>query len=345
MNSRQQPSTNVQLEEALSRLDPHQVEQIRCFRIGASSCRLVSITPAALAQEWATSTDDVWIDIQASHPLAFRTFLEPLDLHPLILEDCLDAQRSSRFSSYDTSLHFEVPVTIEAGQDHYLSVICLPRILITIRTAPIPEVDHVMQDLDHHLQLNAGTKSALLYAILDELTDHLVQAAADVRLKIRELFRAMDSRPESVDVEQIVAAKRIVQDICLVAEDQLFCVSSLIPVDSQALQMAPQRDYLRDAARNYEAALRVLQRYASGAAELHQQYHSSLQAKTEARLRILTILSSICMPLTLIAGIYGMNFARMPELRASWGYPVTLTAMAAIAVGQLLFFYKRGWFG
>ena len=47
--------------------------------------------------------------------------------------------------------------------------------------------------------------------------------------------------------------------------------------------------------------------------------------------------------LTLITGIYGMNFDRMPELHASWGYPVTLTAMLAIALGQLWFFYRRGW--
>ena len=49
--------------------------------------------------------------------------------------------------------------------------------------------------------------------------------------------------------------------------------------------------------------------------------------------------------LTLIAGIYGMNFAHMPELQASWGYPVTMGAMFAIAVGQLWFFHKRGWLG
>ena len=71
----------------------------------------------------------------------------------------------------------------------------------------------------------------------------------------------------------------------------------------------------------------------------------SLQAKTESRIRILTILSAICMPLTLIAGIYGMNFSRMPELKSSWGYPLTLGGMAAIAIGQLYYFYRKGWFG
>lgn len=65
----------------------------------------------------------------------------------------------------------------------------------------------------------------------------------------------------------------------------------------------------------------------------------------ESRIRILTVLSSICMLLTLIAGIYGMNFSRMPELQTSWGYPATLGTMVLIAIGQLWLFHKRDWFG
>jgi hypothetical protein len=75
----------------------------------------------------------------------------------------------------------------------------------------------------------------------------------------------------------------------------------------------------------------------------HQQYLSSLQAKTESRLRILTILSSIRMPLTLIACIYGMNFARMPETQ------LARAGRADHDVGDyrwsVVVLYKRGWFG
>ena len=159
------------------------------------------------------------------------------------------------------------------------------------------------------------------------------------------MSRLMDERSRAVNDDEIISLKRRVQDITTVAEDQLYCINALVRVDSAAFPIAHQRDYLRDATRNYETALRVLHRYEARAAELYQHYLSSLQAKTESRLRVLTILSTICMPLTLIAGIYGMNFSRMPELKASWGYPVTLLGMAAIALGQLWFFHKRGWFG
>ena len=74
------------------------------------------------------------------------------------------------------------------------------------------------------------------------------------------------------------------------AEDQLHCVRSLIPVNTEAFPISQQRDYYRDSARNYESAMRIRHRYEARASELHQQHVESLQARTESRLRILTIL-------------------------------------------------------
>jgi magnesium transporter len=339
------PPTSPDATDAISSLGELSVEQLRCLRIDPDRRRLVGVPLEQISEAWTGSSNEVWIDIQASRPNKFKAFLEKLDLHPLIMEDCLDPYRSSRFSSFDTSLHFEVPVVTSDSVDHYLSVICLPRILITIRTTQVPEVDRLLESLHQQAPLNEGTKSALLYAILDALTDRFVQAAATARVKIRQMSRSMDAEPGSVDLEEVISIKRVVQDLATVAEDQLYCISALVPVDSDALRIDNQRDYYRDATRSYQAALRILHRYEARAAELQQQHTSYLQARTETRIRILTILSSICMPLTLIAGIYGMNFAQMPELRSSWGYPVTLALMFGIAIGQLWFFYKRGWFG
>jgi magnesium transporter len=275
----------------------------------------------------------------------FGAFLEKLELHPLIVEDCLDPFRSSRFSSYDNSLHFEFPVYATDSVDDYLSVVCIPRMLITIRTTPIPAVDGMLESLEAQVRLNDGTKSALLYAILNALGDCLIHAARDGRNEIRQLSHAMDREPDAINIGKIISVKRDLQDIIMIAEDQLYCIRALVAVDSDALPISSQREYLRDALRNYEIALRIVNRYESQTTELQQQYLSSLQAKTEARIRNLTILSSICMPLTLIAGIYGMNFARMPETQWPWGYPATLTVMFVIAVSQMIFFYKRRWLG
>ena len=62
-------------------------------------------------------------------------------------------------------------------------------------------------------------------------------------------------------------------------------------------------------------------------------------------MKVLTLVGSIFIPLTFIAGIYGMNFENMPELRHPWGYPLAIGAMVAVAIGMILLFRRRGWLG
>jgi len=134
-------------------------------------------------------------------------------LHPLIIEDRLDPYRSSRFSSFQTSLHFEFPVFSKDSVDDYLSVICVPRLLVTIRTTQIRAIDRLLQDLDTDVQLNEGTKSALLYALLDRLGDRLIQAAREARGEIRRITESLDRGADDVDADEIVTVRRTLQDI------------------------------------------------------------------------------------------------------------------------------------
>ena len=77
--------------------------------------------------------------------------------------------------------------------------------------------------------------------------------------------------------------------------------------------------------------------------DLQQRYESAQQAETSRRLGLLTILSAIFMPLTLLDGIWGMNFDVMPELHYRYGYPVALGLMALVAGGLHWYFRSRGW--
>ena len=62
-------------------------------------------------------------------------------------------------------------------------------------------------------------------------------------------------------------------------------------------------------------------------------------------IKVLTVISTVFIPLSFLAGLYGMNFAHMPELRSPWGYPALLIVMGTIALGMLVWFWRRGWIG
>ena len=72
-------------------------------------------------------------------------------------------------------------------------------------------------------------------------------------------------------------------------------------------------------------------------------YLSSQSSRMNEIMKVLTIIATIFIPLTFIAGVYGMNFAQMPELRHPWGYPAALASMAVVAGVMLLYFRKKGW--
>ena len=110
------------------------------------------------------------------------------------------------------------------------------------------------------------------------------------------------------------------------------------------LELASLEAYYGNLVSSLEYLVRMMGRIDLQLQDARQQFQSELQDKTNRRLNVLTIVQAIFVPLTLIAGIYGMNFAIMPELQWPYAYHACLALMAVVAVGELMIFYRRGWF-
>ncbi|MEO0377169.1 MAG: CorA family divalent cation transporter, partial [Cyanobacteria bacterium P01_A01_bin.17] len=102
--------------------------------------------------------------------------------------------------------------------------------------------------------------------------------------------------------------------------------------------------YLRDCHDHAIQILEMVETYREFAASLMDVYLSSVSNRMNEVMKILTVISTIFIPLTFIAGIYGMNFKNMPELTWEWGYAMVWFLMGAIASGLVYFFWQRGWF-
>jgi magnesium transporter len=124
---------------------------------------------------------------------------------------------------------------------------------------------------------------------------------------------------------------------------------SVLYRDESDLIGAEARVFLRDAYDHTVQVIDVVETYRELASGLMEAYLSSISNRTNEVMRVLTIFASIFIPLTFVAGIYGMNFNteispwNMPELGLYWGYPLALGSMALAAVGLLTFFWRRGW--
>lgn len=309
--------------------------------------KYLEVYPAADYQRVFEQPGSYWLDIEEAETDELARLLAPLKLHPLVLEDCLDLSRGALITRYERILYLEFPISFsqQTLRIPYVSVIGIPNMLITVRRGSIPSLTELANDLlSGELKLYAPTTSALLYTFLDHVVDQNILLTLQARNKIDALMSAFDENADEIEVNDILEMKQYISQLAIIGEDQLYCVTTLIRIESQAFTIGNQREYFRDMVNNAEYGLRFIQRQERRLRELQDHYQLTLHNKTEARLRFLTIISAVFLPLTLVSGIYGMNFQRMPELSWIYGYPFALGLMMLVAVGMVWFFHRSGWF-
>ncbi len=319
--------------------------KLKVFRLNAGRYLERSTVEEFLSSHGAGGTV-FWVDVTGPEPDSLTELLSPLKLHPLIIEGCLDPSVGSRIAPYRRSLFIKLltrPDDAGALQS-FLSIICLPRIVVTVHESPIPAIEAIEKEFSTAVRFHALSASAVVYQILDRLIDEDTAFVLDARRKIESLEEVMDREPEAVEVDEILALKRRIARLSIIFEDQRHCVTALQTAESEVFDISEFREYFRDSLAHLEYAIRSVGRLQARLNEIHQHHLLTLQEKTNRRLRLLTIISAVFMPLTLIAGIYGMNFRYMPELNWRYGYPLVLAAMAAIASALLWIFHRKGWF-
>ncbi len=286
-----------------------------------------------------------WIDVHQDGTVPLEQLLRSLNLHPLAVDACLDASPMSRLVSYGKSLVIGLPThtTWDAADRTFLFIVCLPGVLVTIHRDEVPTLTHVCDRYSGAMRFHGDNTSAILYQLLDGIIDEDMAFTLRTREEIDHVDELRETYRDELP-EQTLRLKRQLARLAAAFEDQLYCVASLQTIESDAFHAEGLRDYFRDAVSHLEHASRSIGRQLAHLDAVQQEYQLHLQDKTNDRLRLLTIISTIFIPLTLISGIYGMNFRHMPELEWDYGYFGVLGVMLTIALAMLWGFRRAGWF-
>ncbi|QDT88769.1 magnesium transporter CorA family protein [Gimesia algae] len=287
-----------------------------------------------------------WINKDHRDTVSLQSLLESIGVHPLAIEACLDPTPASLLAVYGKSLFIALPIHTawDTEERTFLWIICLPRIIITIHEADIPALQQIIERYSDGMRFHGENTSAILYQILDHVIDEDMMFTLKTRDVIDRLDQLLDDNFDKKLTEETLPLKRQLTRLAATFEDQLYCVSSLQTIDSESFSVSELHEYFRDAFLHLEHASRVIGRQLAHLSAIEHQYQLNLQDKTTDRLRLLTVTSTIFLPLTLITGIYGMNFQKMPELGWPYAYPAVVSLMLLLAVGMLWNFYRRGWF-
>jgi len=224
-----------------------------------------------------------------------------------------------------------------------VALLCLKNLLIRFDPEPARKADAPDQKIREFELMDVSTSGVLCSVLLFE-AKRVGLAVRNIRSDILQLDEQMDRDPAAVTLDQILDIKDRLLRLLSVAEEQLECFEAVTEPDGDVLDFSKLKGSVRLLLAAAGSTERMAGRLEKRVADLRQRYDAHQQEKLNHRLAILTVISAIFLPLTLIAGIWGMNFEGMPELKHPMGYPMALSLMATIAAAMLWVFRRKGWF-
>ena len=226
----------------------------------------------------------------------------------------------------------------------YVMMLCMKGMLVSISPPQIPLFDRALSRLENGSELSEPSSQALLLFIMDACTDMSTRQYMTARAAVEALADRIYDEPDNIGQDELITIRRSVGRLDSQFEDQLYCMSVLQSLQTQSVPFSHLKAELRDVMDSQNHLVRSQDQLEIRLRDLHNDCLLHAQRRTDYRLRVLTVLTSLCMPLSVIAGIYGMNFHFMPELEWKYGYFVVLGIMVVITASLLAFFFRRGWF-
>lgn len=291
-----------------------------------------------------------WISVRGLHDIDLLQQLSgALHIHPLVVEDIANTEQRPKFEDYETYNFLvlkwiqQIPVSKELAIEQ-ISIIQGANLLVSFEEGP----DDIFQAVRNRIHggkgqiRNLGT-DYLAYALIDAVVDHYFIVLESLGEVIEDFEGHLITHPNPENLHKL---HRLKQDMILLRKAVWPCREVIAKLErGESPLLTPATGiYFRDV---YDHTIQVIEStetYRDMLASMLDIYLSSMSNKLNETMKVLTMMATLFIPLTFIAGIYGMNFTYMPELEWPWGYPAVLAVMVSLAGGMLWFFRRKHWF-
>jgi magnesium transporter len=294
-------------------------------------------------------TGVTWIHVTGVHDVVLLDRLgRNFGLHPLVLEDISNTDQRPKFEDYGDYIYVVLKMLHDGspGQDikaEQVSVIFGRDFVLSFEEAA-PTVFEPIRERIRSGRARARERGAdyLAYSLLDAVVDNYFSLLEQVGERMEELHGALLASP----------SPRMQQNLHQLRREMVLLRKSVWPLrevlgglerGQSGLIGKETYIYLRDVYDHTVHVIDTIETFRDMIGGLMDIYLMSLSNRMNEIMKVLTIIATIFMPLTFIAGVYGMNFRYLPELEWPWGYPLALLLMAAVAGGMLLFFRRKRW--
>ncbi len=323
---------------------------IRVMDYGPDACHVQR--PVKIEDTYALRDSESvsWIDIEGLHDTdLLARFGDHFGLHPLVLEDILNTHQRPKLEEYDDYFYIVARMLIagKTPEDPFhseqVSFILGKHFIATFQEIPGDVFDPVRNRVEQGRgKSRKSGADYLLYTLLDAIVDNyfaLLQSIAD---RIEEVEQSIVQQPQREDLDKVHKLRRELVYMRRNVWPLRDVVAGLDRSDSP-LVADETRVYLRDLHDHVVQVIDAIENFRDVLTSLQDLYMSGISNRTNEIMRVLTIISTIFVPLTFIAGVYGMNFHHFPELEWKWSYLSFWIVSVVLALSLIVWMRRRNW--
>jgi magnesium transporter len=327
--------------------------------------RVIGYGPDDFVTLETTSLDDAlarigqkpvtWIQVIGISDInVIREIGTKLNVHPLALEDVASTWGSSKIEDYGEQLFVVAKAAVldptRARLDiEQVSLVFGANYLVSFQESDRPLFAPIEERIfDPQRIIRKKTAGYLLYALLDAVVDLLLVAVNALEDEIVRMEESVLDRNKALALQDIYRRKRVVLALSRLASPLQEIAQRLQTLDHELIPAGLQY-FFRDVA---DHATRAAERIANTRLilqNLQEYFHIEGDHRNNDVMRVLTVVATIFIPITFVAGVYGMNFNTgggpwsMPELTTTYGYPIALGSMCAYAIAMMIYFKRKDW--
>jgi magnesium transporter len=300
--------------------------------------------------ETLTNEKKTWINISGIHDVnTVEKIGKKIGLHPLLIEDIVNSGHRPKIEVDDNHmlvilkrLYFDIETDLLKHEQ--ISMILTENIVITFQEIPDDDFDIIRKQLRQSVGgLRATGSDFLFYRLVDSIVDRYMIELEKMDDRVEKLEEIIIKEPSQQLIQTIYNYKsqsNLLKKIVMPVKDVIQRIQKSdfqYMTEKTRFFMHDIHDHMNDVVDQVDSARTLI-------AGLLDVYYSSVSYKMNEIMKVLTIVSTTFIPLTFIAGIYGMNFAHMPELQSKWGYPVIWGIMIFMTIAMFIYFKRKKWF-
>jgi magnesium transporter len=323
--------------------------KITLFDFDEQHCTEKTLTKIEECLPFANASSVTWINVDALQiPGVLEASGKTLGLHPLVLEDILNTEQRPKYEDYGDYVYIVVKMLDMEGPDNQmtieqLSLVVGANYVISFQERPGDVFNPVRERIRKGIgRIRKLRPDYTAYAIIDSVVDRYFDVIDFIGEKIENLETELVSNPKPDTLRRIHDLRRELIFVRKSVWPLREVIASMQRAGSDLIHESTNI-YLRDL---YDHVIRItdsIDTYRDMLSSMQDVYLSSISNRTNEVMKVLTLFSSIFLPLTFITGLFGMNFHNFPELDWQYGFQGTVVLMLILGAAMLVYFKRKKW--